>query len=73
MDSLRDRRILGPAREMVRDTTRLGFVPERGEVLFRIEADPDAIAAGEALVVANPRDPSGRRRPRAMVLYTRSA
>ncbi|HEX8245331.1 MAG TPA: type VI secretion system baseplate subunit TssK [Longimicrobium sp.] len=72
MDSLRDRRILGPAREMVRDTTRLGFVPERGEVLFRIEADPDAIAAGEALVVANPRDPSGRRRPRAMVLYTRS-
>ncbi|HSU13835.1 type VI secretion system baseplate subunit TssK [Longimicrobium sp.] len=73
MDSARDRRIAGAAREKVRDTGRLGFVPERGEVLFRIEADPDAVAAGEALVVVNPRDPSGRRRPRAMVLYTRSA
>jgi len=73
MDSVRDRRMAGAPREQIRDTGRLGFVPERGEVLFRIEADPDAIAAGEALVVVNPRDPSGRRRPRAMVLYTRSA
>jgi hypothetical protein len=73
MESVRDRRVSGAAREKIRDTGRVGFVPERGEVLFRIEADPDAVAAGEALVVVNPRDPSGRRRPRAMVLYTRSA
>ena len=73
MESLRDRRILGPAREMVADTSGLGFVPERGEVLFGIQADPDVIAAGEALLVTNPNDPSGRRRPRAMMLYTRSA
>lgn len=73
MESVRDRRVAGAPRERVRDTGALGFVPERGEVLFRIESDPDAVAAGEALLVVNPRDPSGRRRPRAMVLYARSA
>lgn len=72
MESMRDRRRRGAEPERVRDTAPLGFLPERGEVLFRIEPDPDAIVPGEALLVTNPGDPSGRRRPRAMVLYTRS-
>lgn len=73
MEAIRDRRVPGAARERVRDTSRVGFVPGRGEVLFRLAADPEWVAAGEPLVITNPRDPAGRRRPRAVVLYTRNA
>jgi type VI secretion system protein ImpJ len=72
MESMRVRRVTGAARARIRDTSKVGFLPAQGEVLFSIDCDPEFVDAGEPLVVQNPRDPSGRRRPRALVLYTRN-
>jgi type VI secretion system protein ImpJ len=72
LPSIRDRRLLGADRSRVRDLARVGFAPGRGEALFHVAADPEFVAADEPLVIENPRDPSGRRRPRQVLLYTRT-
>ncbi|HEX8691290.1 MAG TPA: type VI secretion system baseplate subunit TssK [Longimicrobium sp.] len=73
MPSIQGRRFKGAEREPIRDPRGVGLNPGRREVLFRVKVDRALIAPKEPLVIANPGDPAGSRRPREVVLYTRKA
>lgn len=70
MEMLRARRITGAPRARVTDSARLKMAPGKREVLFTVTPDRDFLAAGQPLVIVNPRDPSGEQRPAAAFLYT---
>lgn len=70
MEMLRARRETGAPRARVTDSARLKMAPGKREVLFTVTPDRDFVAAGQPLVIVNPRDPSGEQRPAAAFLYT---
>jgi type VI secretion system protein ImpJ len=70
LERLRANRSTGAPRARVTDSARLKMAPGKREVLFIVTPDRDYVAAGQPLVIVNPRDPSGEQRPAAAVLYT---
>lgn len=72
MASIRDRRIRGAARERVAVAEEIDLAPSRGVVLFAIKTDSDAVLPDEDLVIFNPGDAAGKRRPAEIVFYVRS-
>lgn len=70
MGVVRERRLRGAARRRIDHEDRLGLVPERGLLLFRVTADPAYIEAGRVLEVENPSERQGGRRPAELLLYT---
>lgn len=69
MESMRQRRVLGPERKVFEGEDDL--VPTPGVTLFSVAPDPDFIAPDEDLLIYNPDDPAGSNRPAEIVLYIR--
>ncbi len=69
LTSMRQRRVLGPRREPIEGDEDL--VPARGLRLFAFDPDPDFVETDQDLIVFNPEDREGRRRPSSLVLYVR--
>lgn len=72
MGVVRERRLRGAARRRIDHDDRLGVVPERGVLLFRIAMDPSYIEPSRVLEIDNPGDRQGVRRPAEIVLFTAS-
>lgn len=66
---LRQRRLRGAQRAGVERDDRLGVVPERGILLYRIAEDPSLIEPGQPLEIAGPAPRPGVRRPAEILLY----
>lgn len=70
MEALQYQRVSGAARDAVTNPARFRMSPGKGEALFRVIADDDFVEVGKPLVIVNPNDPAGKRRPAAASLYT---
>jgi type VI secretion system protein ImpJ len=70
IESMKDKRVLGPERERVDADGAL--VPPRGMVLFSVKADKAFIEPGKTLLVFNPSDPGHQRGPSELILYVRN-
>jgi type VI secretion system protein ImpJ len=68
-DGLRTARYTGAARERVKDPTPLGMVARKGEVLFTVKIG-EHVTVEQPLMMVNPEDPAGDRRPAEAILYT---
>ncbi len=69
IQSMGDRRILGPGRRVIDMDETLGLMPTRGVVLFAVEGDPAFIKGDETLLILNRGDLKGERAPTEVVLY----
>jgi type VI secretion system protein ImpJ len=70
MQSMRERRILGAARQRIDGDAEL--VPARGVVLFALRADARFIEPNEILQIFDATAPPGARRPAEIVLYIKN-
>lgn len=68
---MRQKRVLGARRKAVEGEADL--VPTQGVRLFALTPEPDATDFDETVVIFNPDDPDGRRRPAEIVLYVKKA
>jgi len=71
VQSLREKRILGAARQRIEGDQDL--VPARGVLLFSLRADPEFIEPNEVLQILNTADRQGALRPAEIVLYVKNA
>jgi type VI secretion system protein ImpJ len=69
--SLSDRRVLGAAREPIREAAELGLRAGGDHVLFGIEVSADFVIPGQALVISNLNETDVSQRPQELVLFTR--
>lgn len=69
IDSMRQRRVLGPARRVFEGEDDL--LPTPGVTLFAVEPDSAFIESEEPLLIFNPDDPQGANQPAEVVLYIR--
>ena len=69
MLSMRDKRVLGPERNMIQSYESL--VPARGVVLFSLKYDSQFIKPGEPLQLVNDSDDAGMH-PAEIILYVKN-
>ncbi len=69
ISSMRQRRVLGAPRKAVEGEADL--IPTQGVRLYALTAEPESIEPDEPLILFNPDDPGGRRRPAEAVLYVK--
>ena len=69
LGALRQRRLRGTPRTRIERDDRLGVIPERGVVLYRIAEDPSLIGREHPLEVIGPSARPGARPPAEIVLY----
>lgn len=70
IESLKERRILGAARERVEGDEEL--VPARGMLLYAVTRDPEFIETEQPLLIFNSSDPVNRRGPAEVILYVKN-
>jgi type VI secretion system protein ImpJ len=70
MESIRDKRILGPARELIQRYESL--VPPRGVIMFKLTYDPRFIKLGEPLLLVN-QGIEARMDPAEVILYVKTS
>lgn len=70
IESLKERRILGAARERKEGDDEL--VPARGMLLYAVTRDPEFIETEQTLQVFNSSDPQNRRGPAEVILYVKN-
>ena len=71
--SMRERRVLGPARRRIDRDDGLDLVAPRGVMLFSIEADPEFIEKRGSLTIFNTSANAEKGRPAEIVLYVRKS
>ena len=70
--TLRRRRLRGARRARVERDDRLGVLPDRGVLLYRIADDPSLIEPGRTLEIVGPAPRAGVARPAEITLYVPS-
>jgi type VI secretion system protein ImpJ len=69
---MRDKRILGAARQRIDKDTELDLIPTRGIVLFRVTVDERFISKDDLLEIANTSNIDARHRPSEVIFYARN-
>ncbi|CAO4841683.1 MAG: hypothetical protein CNLJKLNK_00694 [Holosporales bacterium] len=70
IDSVRNKRITGARRTLIREGDLYNLMPSRGVILVEVEADPDFIKFDQNLNIFNPAD-NPDRRPTEICLFVR--
>jgi type VI secretion system protein ImpJ len=69
VEGMAETRVRGAARRQLSSEEDLEFLPARGTFIYRITVDRNVIAPQRVLVIVNPSDRDGERRPVEIVLH----